>query len=188
MHFSFGYSTNQFWRQRVRAQRRLAQQSEHYHCTDQKRISWIWLTMSALYSRSKDLTRSRKTQPETPPCAPSPTSKTFRVSKPLSFTGVLWYSKKVTVNVQQINHWLVKEPWNICHTWSLSKLCSIYGYGELNSCILLVYLDVSDNLDWLCSRKDPRWIKNMLPAFPTILNNDCLQPAHDLILSNGLNC
>ncbi|XP_069797754.1 protein phosphatase 1 regulatory subunit 12B-like isoform X6 [Narcine bancroftii] len=34
--------------------------------------------MSALYSRSKDLTRSRKAQPETPPCSPSPTSKTFR--------------------------------------------------------------------------------------------------------------
>ncbi|XP_072886477.1 protein phosphatase 1 regulatory subunit 12B-like isoform X3 [Hemitrygon akajei] len=34
--------------------------------------------MSALYSRNKDVTRSRKTQPETPPCSPSPTSKTFR--------------------------------------------------------------------------------------------------------------
>ncbi|XP_048408971.1 protein phosphatase 1 regulatory subunit 12B-like isoform X5 [Stegostoma tigrinum] len=34
--------------------------------------------MSALYSRNKDLMRNKKQQQETPPCSPSPTSKTFK--------------------------------------------------------------------------------------------------------------
>lgn len=37
-------------------------------------------TMSSLYTRSKEFTRNRKSQSDSPPASPSPTAKTLRVS------------------------------------------------------------------------------------------------------------
>lgn len=36
--------------------------------------------MSSLYTRSKEFTRNRKSQSDSPPASPSPTAKTLRVS------------------------------------------------------------------------------------------------------------
>lgn len=49
--------------------------------------------MSSVYTRSKEFTRNRKSQSDSPPASPSPTAKTLRVSSLFLFTYFVIVSK-----------------------------------------------------------------------------------------------